>query len=92
MGLEILATMNAKHLEIKGDSYLVIKQLTGEFEFYNTKMKEFCASDDNLLKLFANVVIIYVPREETHDAKDLAQQASGFEEMRVEVMQQEYGC
>lgn len=46
------------------------------------------ASAHNLLKLFANAVILYVPREENQYANDLAQQAFGYKEMTVKVTQE----
>lgn len=36
--LDILATMKADYVEVRRDSQLIIKQLTGEFKCYNDKL------------------------------------------------------
>lgn len=84
--LVILATMKAQYHKIRWDSQLVIKQVTGEYKCYNAKLKKLRASAHNLLKLFDDIVVMYIPRDGNQDANDPAQQASSYKEMTVKVV------
>lgn len=59
--LDILATMKVQYHEIRRDSQLVIKQVTREYKCYNAKLKKLHALAHKLLKLFADIVIMYIP-------------------------------
>jgi len=77
-GLEILLELGAKNVEIKGDSELVLKQLTKEYRCAKESLIVYYATANALLKRFAHVAIRYAPRTENQEANDLAHTASGY--------------
>ena len=77
-GMEILLELGAKSVEIKGDSELVLKQLTKEYKCAKEILIMYYATANALLKRFAHVEIRHVPRMENQEANDLAQTASGY--------------
>ena len=78
VSLEILLELGAKNVEIKGDSELVLKQLTKEYRCAKESLIMYCAAANALLKRFTHVAIQHVPRTENQEANDLAQTASGY--------------
>jgi ribonuclease HI len=77
-GLEILLELGAKDVEIKGDSKLVVKQLTKEYICVKENLIIYFATATALLKRFDRANIQHVPRIENQEANDLAQIASGY--------------
>jgi ribonuclease HI len=71
LGLKYLTLYTYKHLKIKGDSMLVINQMTGKYKvksphllvLYN-EAKELCKD--------MNIEFIYIPREKNKEADELA--------------------
>jgi len=70
--------MGAKYVEIKGDSELVLKQLTKEYSCAKENLIMYYAIANTLLKCFTHVEIQHIPRMENQDANDLAQIALGY--------------
>ncbi|WJX26318.1 hypothetical protein P8452_15256 [Trifolium repens] len=77
-GLEILLDLGARHVKIRGDSELVIKQLTKEYKCIQEHLMKYFVIAFSLLKQFESYVIQHVPRIENREANDLAQIASGY--------------
>jgi len=77
VGLEILLELGAKDVEIKGDSELVIKQLTKEYKCVKENLIIYFATATALLKRFDRANIQHVPRIENQEANDLTQIALG---------------
>lgn len=65
-------------VEIKGNSELVIKQITREYKCINENMLMNFAMEKHLLECFEVVTITHVPRMENQEANDLEQIASGY--------------
>jgi ribonuclease HI len=76
--LEILLELGAKHVEIKGDSELVLKQLTKEYRCTKENLIMYFVAANALLKRFTHVEIQHIPIIENQEANDLAQMASGY--------------
>jgi ribonuclease HI len=76
--LEILLDLGARHVKIRGDSELVIKQLTKEYKCIQEHLMKYFVIAFSLLKQFESYVIQHVPRIENQEANDLAQIASGY--------------
>lgn len=70
--------MGAKTVEIKGDSELVVKQLTKEYKCVNENLFMYVVITNSLLKRFDSVDIKHVPRLENQEANDLVQIAPGY--------------
>ncbi|XP_045802475.1 uncharacterized protein LOC123896075 [Trifolium pratense] len=77
-GLEILLSLGAKDIKIKGDSELVLKQLTKEYKCIKEHLIRYFVIANTLLKRFDSIDIEHVPRIENQEANDLAQIASGY--------------
>jgi len=72
----MLLELGAKDVEIRGDSELVIKQLTKEYKCVKGNLVIYFATAIALLKRFDLANIQHVPRIENQEANDLAQIAS----------------
>ncbi|XP_057444299.1 uncharacterized protein LOC130736489 [Lotus japonicus] len=77
-GLEILLALGAKNVEIKGDSELVVKQLTIEYKCVSENLAKYYVTVMGLLANFDQAGISYVPRVSNQEANELAQIASGY--------------
>nr|KYP46166.1 Retrovirus-related Pol polyprotein from transposon opus [Cajanus cajan] len=77
-GLKILKELGAKNVVIRGDSQLVIKQLTQEYKCLNEKLVEFKTRAVQLLNTFDEVELQHVSRHANTIASELAQMASGY--------------
>jgi hypothetical protein len=86
-GLEILLELGAKSIEIKGDSELVLRQLTKEYKCVKEGLILYLTLANALLKRFIHVEIKHVPRMENQEANDLAQAASGYKVSKDQEME-----
>jgi len=77
-GLEIALQSGARFIEIRGDSELVLKQLTKEYKCVNESLVMYHTLANTLLKCFTHVEIRHLPRIENQEANDFAQMASGY--------------
>nr|KYP38879.1 Pro-Pol polyprotein [Cajanus cajan] len=82
-GLEILIELGAKNVIIRGDSQLVIKQLTEEYKCLNEKLIELKSRAVQLLNAFDEVELQHIPRDSNTIANELAQMASGYKVKKV---------
>ena len=89
-GLEILLELEARCVGIKGDSELVLKQLTKEYKCAKENLIMYYAAANALLKRFTHVEVQHIPRIENQEVNDLAQMASEYkvsEEQMQEVIE-----
>ena len=78
VGLEALLELGETRVEIKGDSKLVIKQLTKEYKCIKENLIMYFVLVNRFLKKFEYVDIKHVPRIKNQEANDLAKIASGY--------------
>ncbi|XP_045809707.1 uncharacterized protein LOC123915192 [Trifolium pratense] len=86
-GLEILLSLGARDVKIKGDSELVLKQLTKEYKCIKEHLIRYFVIANALLKRFDSIDIEHVPRIENQEANDLAQIASGYKVSKAKLEQ-----
>ncbi|CAJ2672886.1 unnamed protein product [Trifolium pratense] len=86
-GLEILLSLGARDIKIKGDSELVLKQLTKEYKCIKEHLIRYFVIANALLKRFDSIDIEHVPRIENQEANDLAQIASGYKVSKAKLEQ-----
>ncbi|KAG9458852.1 hypothetical protein H6P81_003360 [Aristolochia fimbriata] len=72
LGLSIAVEMKLPQLNIYGDSALIIKQITGEFEVKKLELVPFWRYARDLLAQFPEASLHYVPRSENGPADALA--------------------
>ncbi|XP_050229113.1 uncharacterized protein LOC126678254 [Mercurialis annua] len=77
-GLEILAELGAKAINVRGDSLLIIKQVIGEFKCESELLVRYCNKAKHLIKGFQDTRIEYTERADNVVANDLAQHGSGY--------------
>ena len=75
--LEILKEMRFSTIKIRGDSLLVLNQLTGKYNCNNISLASYCMTATQLMQDFDDVALQHVPRELNHEANEMAQVASG---------------
>nr|KYP38616.1 Retrovirus-related Pol polyprotein from transposon opus [Cajanus cajan] len=76
--LEILRELGAKNIIVRGDSQLVINQLTQEYKCVNEKLMECKSRAATLLKSFDEVELGHISRNSNTIANELAQIESGY--------------
>ncbi|XP_050896150.1 uncharacterized protein LOC127102868 [Lathyrus oleraceus] len=72
-GLEALLELGETRVKIKGDSELVIKQLTKEYKCIKQNLIMYFVIANRLLKKFEYIDIKHVPRIKNQEANDLTQ-------------------
>ncbi|XP_050908269.1 uncharacterized protein LOC127121881 [Lathyrus oleraceus] len=77
-GLKILKDLGAKKIEVKGDSELVIRQITQEYKYIKENFLRYFVMATQLLEYFEIVGIMHVPRMDNQEANGLAQIAYGY--------------
>ncbi|XP_057447311.1 uncharacterized protein LOC130739096 [Lotus japonicus] len=78
IGLETALSLGAKELVIRGDSELVIKQLTGEYQCISENLMKYCSKAAKMLRKYDEVELSHIPRIENAEANVLAQIVSGY--------------
>ncbi len=74
-GLEAARRHGATEIELRSDSLLLVRQLTGEYKVKAPGLKPLFAEVRRLLQGFDRVEIRHVPREENEEADALANAA-----------------
>ncbi|XP_057432109.1 uncharacterized protein LOC130724857 [Lotus japonicus] len=72
------AKNGAKNVIVKGDSELVIKQLTKEYKCVSENLAKYYVKATSLLAKFDHAGVIHIPRINNQEANELAQIASGY--------------
>ena len=84
-GLEILLELGPKCVEIKGDSELMLKQLTNEYKCAKDNLIMYFIAANALLKRVTHVEIQHIPRVENQEENDLTRIASGYRVSKEEM-------
>ncbi|KAL5574607.1 hypothetical protein UlMin_016306 [Ulmus minor] len=82
-GLELAASKGIAHLDIKGDSRLVIQQLKGEFAVKEPTLTKYRAKAQQILQNFQAFHFEHVPRSQNRYADALATLASRIDDQEV---------
>lgn len=70
--------MKEKRIAVYGDSYLVIKQVKGEFQAKHPCMRAYCNAGLDILKLFSDYTLTCVPHIQNGVADGLAKAVSNL--------------
>jgi ribonuclease HI len=77
--LEILASMNVRHVEAFVNSLLVVRQISGECQCLEGSLNTYLDKCQDVIKInFYEFCIHHIPRHENCQANNLAQGASGY--------------
>ena len=76
-GLEFLESMGVKHVEVYGDSLLVVQQVSKVCQYYNGSLNAYLDRCLDIISYFDEFAIRHIPRDSNQKANALAQQASG---------------
>jgi hypothetical protein len=77
-GLEILESMDVKHVETFSDSLLVVHQVSGKYQCLDGSLNAYLDKCIDIIARFDEFSIHHIYRHENSKANDLAQQASGY--------------
>lgn len=75
LGLEKAAELGVRHLDVRADSMLVIKQLRGEWKVKHPGLKPYFERARNLLRQFEKVTLEHVRRELNVEADEMSNRA-----------------
>ncbi len=73
--LQLAKKKKAKTVEIRADSELVVRQMSGKYKVKHPKLRALWVEAQELSKSFESFAIHHVPREENARADELANQA-----------------
>ena len=74
-GLEKAVSLDCRHVSVKSDSELVVKQINGQFKIKNTALRPLYQQVVQLTGKLESFSISYIPREQNRQADDLANKA-----------------
>ncbi|XP_051153051.1 uncharacterized protein LOC127266733 [Andrographis paniculata] len=83
VGLRILHKNGAKAIRVQGDSQLILKQISSEFQCKDEKVRSLRMEVDTMLQNFDDAIVEFTPRAENGIANDLAEEASGYKSSAV---------
>jgi ribonuclease HI len=78
LGLQILNSMGVKHVEVFGDSLLVMQQITSIFQCLDGSLNTYLDKCLEIIAHFDDFNVQHISRDENTVVNDLAQQASDF--------------
>ena len=70
--LEHAQALGLKEVHIKGDSQLVVNQVSGDWKINHTHLFALCEEAQNLLRTFKKTKLTWVPREKNKQADKLS--------------------
>jgi ribonuclease HI len=76
-GLRIVVEMGIKHLDVRGDTQLVIDQVMKNASCHDDKMEAYCNTVRALEDKFYGIELNHVPHRHNEEADELAKIASG---------------
>ena len=79
-GLRAVLHLGAKDVEIYSDSWLVVYQITGDFEARDPRMKAYLSTAKQIIGQFGTIKISQVARSQNRHADSLATLASSANE------------
>lgn len=71
-GLEIARGKGITHLSVAGDSQLVCKQVSGDWQVKSEKLVPYHQVVENLKSQFESVSITHIPRDQNREADELS--------------------
>jgi ribonuclease HI len=77
-GLEILESMDVKHVKAFGDSLLIVHQVSRKYQCLDGSLNAYLDKCLDFIARFDESSIHHIYRHENSKANDLAQQASGY--------------
>ena len=75
LGLRRARELGVRSLEVYADSQLMIRQLDGSYKVKNEGLKPLHAEASAMLKGFAKVKLVHIPREENRAADEMSNRA-----------------
>jgi len=75
LGLEVAATLNARHLTIRSDSQLLVRQLAGQYKVRSPHLRPLWRQARAMLTPFETVEIEQISRDQNKQADALARKA-----------------
>jgi hypothetical protein len=78
LGLQILSSMSAKHVEAFGDSLLAVQQIVSVFQCFDGLLNAYLHKCLEIIALFDDFTVQHVSRDENIVVNNLVQQASDF--------------
>jgi ribonuclease HI len=78
LGLQILSSMDVKHVEAFDDSLLVMLQVVGVYQCFDGSLNAYLDKCLGIITLFDDFSLQHVSRDENTVVNNLTQQASGF--------------
>src|ERR1044072_2685555 len=75
-GMSLASEMEAKHLQVRSDSQLVVSQVQGDYQAKDEQLMKYLAKVDMLKQEFESFGIEHIPREKNERADLLAKLAS----------------
>lgn len=78
IGLEIARELNIRHLQVSGDSQLVIRQVLGQYKCHHPLLNEQLRKVISLLQSFDDVQFQHILRLQNDEANQMAQIASSI--------------
>jgi hypothetical protein len=78
LGLQILSSMSAKHVEAFGDSLLAVQQIVSVFQCFDGLLNAYLDKCLEIIALFDDFTVQHVSRDENIVVNNLVQQASDF--------------
>ena len=74
--------MGVKHVEVFGDSLLMVQQVSRICQCYNGALNAYLDKFLDIISYFDEFVIRHISREDNENANALAQQTSGYNVMK----------
>jgi ribonuclease HI len=71
LGLKILNSMGVKHLELFGDSLLVVQQVASVFQCFDGSLNAYLDKCLEIIALFDDFTVQHISRDENTVANDL---------------------
>jgi ribonuclease HI len=71
LGLKILNSMGVKHLELFGDSLLVVQQVAGVFQCFDGSLNAYLDKCLEIIALFDDFTVQHISRDENTVVNDL---------------------
>ena len=72
MGLKDTLSLGVRNVTVRGDSLLVIKQITGQYKINSNNLMNYYQEAINLAKQFKCIYFEHIPREKNKRADELA--------------------
>ena len=89
--MELLFKAGAEVVEVFGDSRVVIRQFTVDYDYVSDNLYPYFVKCHDLMAKFRQVILTWIPHEQNGKANRLAQVASGYvpqdDDISVEILQ-----